>query len=103
MRLRKGPMIAALYPIGLLILQLLLVLGVGYGLYRMRPTIHPLLQIIAELPAIHWFFSTFCHHDDRIIAYYQMHDCAYSAESGGANLAELEAPIPNSANASKQR
>ena len=50
MRLRKGPMIAALYPIGLLIQQLLLALGVSHGLYRMGATFHPLLGSMAGFP-----------------------------------------------------
>ena len=93
MRLRKGPMIAALYPIGLLILQLVLALAVGYGLYRMGATIHPLLGLLAGLPAIPLILQTFRRHDNRMFAYYLMHDYAYSAQSQGANPAQLEARL----------
>lgn len=91
MRLRKGPMIAALYPIGLLILQLMLALGVGYGLYHMGATFHPLLGLMAGLPAIPLILQTFRRHDNRMFAYYLMHDYAYTAQSGGAIPPELEA------------
>jgi hypothetical protein len=74
MRLRKGPMIAALYPIGMLLLQLAVAVGLGYGLYRLGSTVDPLLGLLAGLPM-----------PDL------MHDYAYSAQSGGANPPPLEA------------
>lgn len=91
MRLRKGPMIAALYPIGMLLLQLAVALGVGYGLYRLGATVHPLLGLMAGLPMPALILRSFRRHDNRLFAYYLMHDYAYSAQSGGANPPPLEA------------
>lgn len=91
MRLRKGPMIAALYPIGMLLLQLAVALGIGYGLYRLGATVHPLLGLMAGLPMPALILRSFRRHDNRLFAYYLMHDYAYSAQSGGANPPPLEA------------
>ena len=90
MRLRKGPMIAALYPIGLLILQLVVALAAGYALYRLGATLHPIFGLMAGLPIIPLILRTFRRHDNRLFAYYLMHDYAYSAQNGGANPPELE-------------
>ncbi|WP_147124689.1 hypothetical protein [Shimia ponticola] len=90
MWLRKGPVIAALYPIVMLTLQLiqacLAAWGVGYvasffigGFAWLAVGIVPLVLM--------WFRSK----DNRIYAYYLMHDYAYSAQSKGANPPELEA------------
>ncbi|MBI1171936.1 hypothetical protein GC209_11080 [bacterium] len=91
MRLRKGPMIAALYPIGLLLVQLALALLVGFGLYRLGSLFHPALGILAGLAVIRLILRGFRRHDNRLFAYYLMHDYAYSAQSKGANPPELEA------------
>jgi hypothetical protein len=99
MRLRKGPVIAALYPIGMLLLQLLLagLLGwAGFGvLARSAPWIGDLaagaLGLLAwagiGLGVLRWFKK----HDGKVFAYYLMHDYAYSARYRGANPPELEA------------
>ena len=91
MRLRKGPMIAALYPIGLLILELLLALLAAAGLYRLGALIHTALGAGLGLAAIPLILQLFRRHDNRVFAYYLMHDYAYSAQSRGANPPELEA------------
>ncbi|MEO9821387.1 MAG: hypothetical protein ABJ370_09725 [Paracoccaceae bacterium] len=95
MRLRKGPVIAALYPVGMLIFQLVLALIIG-GL--LSAVIKSLLtgfigQVIATALSIavfvfvlRWFKSK----DGKVFAYYLMHDYAYSAQSRGAIPAELE-------------
>jgi len=92
-RLRKGPMIAALYPFGVLLAQLALAVGVGWGL----------ALIVALLTGLWWagigpglaagwaLLRWFKWQDHRIFAYYLMHDYAYSAQSGGANPPDLEA------------
>ncbi|MEM1375329.1 MAG: hypothetical protein AAGF78_13205 [Pseudomonadota bacterium] len=90
MWLRKGPVIAALYPIVMLLLQLLaacLVAGVAAWALGW---IHPLAGWLglAAIPAVLlWFRSK----DAKLYAYYLMHDYAYSAQHGGANPPELEA------------
>ncbi|MGV8984946.1 MAG: hypothetical protein ACOH2H_01505 [Cypionkella sp.] len=98
MRLRKGPMIAALYPIGLLIVQLFVALLAGFGLLRLGALIHPALGLVAGLAIIPLILRTFRRYDRKLFAYYLMHDYAYSAQSGGAIPAELEARMAEFAN-----
>ncbi len=100
MWLRKGPVIAALYPIGLLILQLLLALGLGWGLGALAGWGARMLGgywagiaafwavfALAVAATLRWFRKI----DNKLLAYYLMHDYAYSASTGGANPPELEA------------
>jgi hypothetical protein len=90
MRLRKGPVIAALYPIGMLLLQLaaalLLAWGAGAALAAFLPAPWPWLGLLAVWPALAFFRRI----DRRIFAYYLMHDYAYVAQAQGANPPELE-------------
>ena len=89
MWLRKGPVIAALYPIVMLLLQLVAACSVaGVAAWALNWA-HPLAAWagLAAIPAVlMWFRSK----DAKLYAYYLMHDYAYSAQSGGANSAELE-------------
>ncbi|WP_421704334.1 hypothetical protein [Aliiroseovarius sp.] len=99
MRLRKGPVIAALYPVGMLILQLILALVVGVvlaGLARWGAgTLHPLAGLAAGwavflavvVALMRWFRKI----DNKLYVYYLMHDYSYSAATRGANPPELEA------------
>ena len=91
MRLRKGPVIAALYPVLFLLVQLLVALLAGYGLYRALGLVLPwwvALVGFAVVPALlHWFKAR----DNKFFAYYLMHDYAYSASTKGSNPPELEA------------
>lgn len=96
MRLRKGPIIAALYPIVALLAQLALALLVGLGLWRGMAALIPggvanaagaALGLAAGALILRWFQRN----DARFYAYYLMHDYAYSAQAGGANPPELEA------------
>jgi hypothetical protein len=108
MRLRKGPVIAALYPIIFLICQLglALVLGLYAGVSAgagarallgglIAPHSAMLLGLAVAIgvggfcvvTVLQWFKE----HDNKIFAYYLMHDYAYSAQSMGANPPELEA------------
>ncbi|WP_371169037.1 hypothetical protein [Aliiroseovarius sp. 2305UL8-7] len=105
MQLRKGPVIAALYPVGMLILQLVLALLLGHILG------HVAAHFAARMPAFdddaaalfaklaYWaaFLVTvstlmrwFRKIDNKLYIYYLMHDYAYSARSKGANPPELE-------------
>ena len=105
MWLRKGPVIAALYPVGMLILQLIVeialgalaagllirglnaVLGmIGQGLGTFTPFLRWPVFLVALTLVLRWFKSR----DGRFFAYYLMHDYAYSAQSGGANPPALE-------------
>jgi len=90
MRLRKGPMIAALYPVGMLLLQLVVACLIGWGLYALGATVHPLIGLILALPAGWYVLRFFRKHDNRLFAYYLMHDYAHSAQGLGAYDAALE-------------
>ena len=90
MRLRKGPVIAALYPVVFLLVQLLLALLVAWGLGQVLAAwVHPLAAwagVVVVPPILGWFRKK----DGKFFAYYLMHDYAYSAQSRGANPPELE-------------
>lgn len=95
MRLRKGPVIAALYPVGMLLVQLLVALAVwavfwaaGRGMLdSLGAWIGAAIGTVAFVALLRWFKSK----DGKFFAYYLMHDYAYSAASRGANPAPLEA------------
>lgn len=103
MKLRKGPVIAALYPIGMLLGQLLLsvlvfafvrraIAGAGAWASGAVPALVLLVLSLlcgaaASVALLRWFKKK----DGKFFAYYLMHDFAYSAATRGANLAELEA------------
>ena len=91
MRLRKGPVIAALYPILMLLGQLALAL--------LAARLLGAFLALSGLPLIGWLglgiiwpvLDRFRRADHRLFAYYLMHDYAYSARWNGANPPELEA------------
>lgn len=116
MLMRKGPVIAALYPVGMLLIQLLsavliaalcarIVTG-GFSLavdglagifggtlnqdalgwWVFDSTLGWAVFCIAGIFVLRWFKSK----DGKFFAYYLMHDYAYSASTGGANPPALE-------------
>lgn len=95
MRLRKGPVIAALYPIVMLSAQALAVIvlaGLMAGLGAWLLPVWGLwgglaVGLVAGGFLLRWFRKQ----DHRFFAYYLMHDYAYSAQDGGANPPPLEA------------
>ena len=91
MRLRKGPMIAALYPIGMLLLQLVVAVLAGWGIGGAVGLLHPVVGWVAGLGVAAMLLRLFRKYDNRLFAYYLMHDYAYSAQSNGANPSDLEA------------
>ena len=91
MRLRKGPMIAALYPIVFLIVQLALALGAGAGIGLLAAHLHPALGLLAATAMVWAALDLFRRWDNKVFAYYLMHDYAYSAQAQGANPPALEA------------
>jgi hypothetical protein len=91
MRLRKGPMIAALYPIVFLLVQLAVSMLAGWGMARLVGQVHPVLGWAAGLGLIWAMLRAFKRWDNKVFAYYLMHDYAYSAQARGANPPELEA------------
>ncbi|SPJ28723.1 hypothetical protein [Falsiruegeria mediterranea] len=101
MKLRKGPVIAALYPVGMLLLQLLLAVLLCWGVTRAVMLLDAYLPSLAlqlvglvlglgaGIAVLRWFRAR----DGKFFAYYLMHDYAYSAQSRGANPPELDARI----------
>ncbi|MGC1496079.1 MAG: hypothetical protein WA790_09735 [Sulfitobacter sp.] len=101
MKLRKGPVIAALYPVGMLLVQLMLAFLAGsFVLWAGKVALIPVLGMLGHLAAgiagicasvalLRWFKKK----DGKFFAYYLMHDYSYSASSKGANPAELETRI----------
>lgn len=100
MWLQKGPVIAALYPIAMLLLQLLIAVLVAWfvgenvakGLRVLVdwPLVGQLLGWTAALPLIVVILRGFRKIDNKLFAYYLMHDYAYSARSKGETSPELE-------------
>lgn len=95
MRLRKGPTIAALYPVVFLLAQLAFALAIGrlayLGLQSLLPSslgtgLGFVFAIAIAAVILRWFRK----HDNKVFAYYLMHDYAYSAQSKGRNSPELE-------------
>jgi len=92
MWLRKGPVIAALYPVAMLLLQAILALGLAAGLgLAAAALIWPPLGWIAAPPVAWAVLAWFKSKDNKLFAYYLMHDYAYSAQFRGANPPALEA------------
>lgn len=104
MRLRKGPVIAALYPVAMLLIQALLALVLLWACVAGWSAAMALVvergQGLALLPGwgigafaalalLRWFKKQ----DGKFFAYYLMHDYAYSAASRGENPKDLEARI----------
>lgn len=101
MGLRKGPMIAALYPVTLLVLQALVALGLGWGVWAVGrhlaqaagPDAASLLALVPAAAAAFAVLWLFRRHDNRIFAYYLTHDYAFSALGRGAYPPALEARL----------
>jgi hypothetical protein len=96
MKLRKGPVIAALYPVGFLLVQALLAWLAAYGIAQGVQMFAPGGVGVAvgwTLGAVlaYGILDFFRRKDSKFFAYYLMHDYAYSARTGGANPPELEA------------
>ncbi len=98
MRLRKGPVIAALYPIGMLLLQLVVAVLLGWLLYSVvtyfaadSGVLARLIGGIGALALMVFVLRWFKAKDGKLFAYYLMHDYSYSAKWKGANPPELEA------------
>jgi hypothetical protein len=95
MQLRKGPVIAALYPVGMLLLQLVIAILIGVLAYAALTYfggpfwlkgITAALCVGLAWSVLKWFKNR----DGKFYAYYLMHDFAYGAASRGANPPALE-------------
>ncbi|QCO57064.1 hypothetical protein EOK75_14855 (plasmid) [Pseudorhodobacter turbinis] len=95
MRLRKGPVIAALYPVVFLLGQLGLALLLLRGMTALGAMVVPgwgwILGLGAGLVGAVALLRWFRRIDNKIYAYYLMHDYAYSAQLHGMNPPQLEA------------
>ncbi|HMO08982.1 MAG TPA: hypothetical protein PKD10_15255 [Paracoccaceae bacterium] len=102
MRLRKGPVIAALYPVVVLLAQLGLALLAGWlavrGLIWVMPGLADTgrgqlaLLVVAGI-VVGLVLHGFRRIDNRLMAHYLMHDFAYSAQGMGADPPDLSARI----------
>lgn len=92
-RLRRGPLIAALYPVAVLLCQLLLAglaaAAVGYGAAGLGLW----LALPAGLAAGWAVLALGRRLDHRLFAYYLLHDYAFTAAHGGAYPPALEARL----------
>lgn len=87
-KLRKGPVIAALYPVGFLLAQLMIALMISFVLGAILAKIHPYLFWLGG--GVIWpVLEVFRRLDGRIFAYYLMQDYAFTAQFGGAYPPEL--------------
>lgn len=95
MKLRKGPVIAALYPVGMLLLQLLIAALAGKLLYAGLTFFGGAAWFKGIVAAagvglgwqvLRWFKKQ----DGKLFAYYLMHDYAFGAATRGANPPALE-------------
>ncbi|MFW8636566.1 hypothetical protein [Cribrihabitans pelagius] len=103
MRLRKGPVIAALYPVAMLLGQALLALLLAWGVARgVLAAAAPAGAGGALAAAIGWALGLACGYgllrgfkarDGTFFAYYLMHDYAHSAAARGAYPADLQARL----------
>lgn len=110
-KLRKGPVIAALYPVGMLLVQLLLACLAFYvagsliakGILMIEEVIFGpvalwsrwfeetlIARVLGASLAFYLVLRWFKAKDAKFFAYYLMHDYAYSAKTRGANPPELE-------------
>jgi hypothetical protein len=94
MRLRKGPVIAALYPVAMLLAQA----GAAWlSAWVVAAVLGMVLPWgIGWLPGLAlglWLLVWFKRQDHRVFAHYLMHDYAFTARRMGANPPELEARL----------
>jgi len=110
LKTRKGPIIAALYPIFMLTLQLLVALFCGTGIFVLITALVDLLlqdvlilsnwhfvkiaivfavAVLSVRLILRWFRKI----DKKLFAYYLMHDYSWSARHHGASPPELEAKV----------
>ncbi|MGZ2258056.1 hypothetical protein [Roseobacter sp. A03A-229] len=103
MRLRKGPVIAALYPVLMLIGQAVFAVALGWGVARvvqvllalspLPPTAQIIAAAVVGVLAIGGVLRWFQQIDSKFFAYYLMHDFAHSAARRGAYPPEIMARL----------
>ncbi|MEE9388877.1 MAG: hypothetical protein V3U96_09720 [Paracoccaceae bacterium] len=94
MWLGKGPMLAAFYPVGMLLAQAMVAIGLGLiiGGALSSLTVAGAGWIVG-LPVFVLVLRWFKDNDGRFYAHYLMRDYAFTAKNRGRNPAELEARL----------
>jgi len=91
MRLRKGPIIAALYPVFMLCLQLVIAVALGalvwFGFSQIIPSA---AAVIIAVAVFVWLLLWFRRIDNRLFVYYLLHDYAFSTRFRGRTPPELD-------------
>ena len=93
-RLRRGPVITAMYPVAVLLGQLALGLGAAWGVARVAGIWLPAwlsvpLGLAVVWPLLAWFRRI----DGRLYAHYLLHDYAFTAQFYGRTPPALEARL----------
>lgn len=90
MKLRKGPMIAALYPVVVLLGQLAVASVSGGAIYQGLSSLVPESMFLStgfaliSLAVCYAILEIFRRFDGKLFAHYLMHDYAFTAREGGA-------------------
>ncbi|MFN6976767.1 MAG: hypothetical protein ACK4OP_01460, partial [Gemmobacter sp.] len=93
-RLRKGPILAGFYPVGMLLIQLALALLAGWVAWRLAVLALPGWAGSVIAGGVVWAVLALLRRlDARLFVYYLMHDLAFTAQDGGAYPAALEARL----------
>jgi len=92
-RLRRGPVITAMYPVVMLLGQLALALLAAWGIGRLLGLVVAVpvwlgfvLGLVVVPPLLRWFRKL----DGKLFVYYLLHDYAFTAKHRGLNPPELE-------------
>ncbi|MEM8632209.1 MAG: hypothetical protein AAGF74_13310 [Pseudomonadota bacterium] len=92
-RLRKGPLLAVLYPVGGLVLQALVALGIAFLVFRLVAGVSVPFAALVSFGVAWGLFHLFKARDGRFFVHYLMHDYAFSAKDRGAYAEGLSARI----------
>jgi hypothetical protein len=96
-QLRKGPVVAALYPVVALLVQAQIALLAGWAVWRGAGAVLPAgwggIGAVAAAAAAYAVLRAFERADGRFFVYYLMHDFAYAAAGRGAYAPDLEERI----------
>lgn len=92
MRLRKGPILAALYPVVMLLAQLAVACLAGVAAGGLVALVAPeAVAVLAGLAVVPLLLRWFRARDGRFLAYYLMHDYAHTAQERGRLPGDLAA------------
>jgi hypothetical protein len=92
-RLRKGPMIAALYPPVILVLQGIVALAVAWAVIRFAGRLPAQSEWLLAALVLYGVLHLFRRIDRHLFVYYLMHDYAFTAMQRGAYPAALAARL----------